>query len=269
MLCIETCSIFCTIIVNVLNFFRYIIHEIQTRCTAFIVYSYKMTVKTMSSNAVVKKTLQVESVSNLSFDEFQANYFSKEKPVLIENGIEDWPARKWTLKSLNEKAGHNTVFVRQNTSVESYRTGKSYSIESMKFSTYIENIEQNNRKAETTYLAVQNIKKALPELEADLQIPVYIEKVHLGPYLWLARQGHYEFCHFDPDDNFLIVLSGQKVVRLYPAAELERLYPNALGSKGKTIQSNVNCDDPDLTEYPKFRDATCYEVCYLFECYSF
>ena len=37
-------------------------------------------------------------------------------------------------------------------------------------------------------------------------------KLHLGPYLWLALKGHYEFCHFDPDDNFLIMIKGRKQV---------------------------------------------------------
>ena len=35
-------------------------------------------------------------------------------------------------------------------------------------------------------------------------------KLHLGPYLWLALRGHYEFCHFDPDDNFLVIIQGRE-----------------------------------------------------------
>ena len=35
-------------------------------------------------------------------------------------------------------------------------------------------------------------------------------KLHLGPYLWLALRGHYEFCHFDPDDNFLVMIQGRE-----------------------------------------------------------
>lgn len=87
-----------------------------------------------------------------------------------------------------------------------------------------------------------------------------MKKLHGGPFLWLAHKGHYEFCHFDPDDNFLLVFKGQKRVRLFPAQDIDKLYPNPLGSKGKTIQSRVDCDDPDMEQYPMFRDAQCIEV---------
>ena len=39
---------------------------------------------------------------------------------------------------------------------------------------------------------------------------------------WLTIKGHYEFCHFDPDDNFLVMIQGRKQVRsvdlsIYPS----------------------------------------------------
>ena len=198
---------------------------------------------------------------SLSNGDFERIYLNGEKPVIIENYIEDLPARYWNLSSLKEKAGHNNVFVRRNTSEESYKTGKKYNIESMLFSEYINNLESDTKKAKDCYLAVQNIRKALPELEQDFKIPEYVQKLHGGPFLWLAPKGHYEFCHFDPDDNILIVLSGKKHVRLYRALDLKKLYPNPLGSMGKTIQSQVNCNEPDQNKYPEFSDAICYEVC--------
>ena len=72
----------------------------------------------------------------------------------------------------------------------------------MQFREYIENLQAGNKKSESSYLAVQNFKKALPQLSNDL--PPYegiVGKVHAGPYLWIARPGHYEYCHFDPDDG--------------------------------------------------------------------
>ncbi|EDO33170.1 predicted protein [Nematostella vectensis] len=74
----------------------------------------------------------------------------------------------------------------------------------------------------------------------------------------MARENHYEFCHFDPDDNFLIMVHGRKRVRLF-GGRLSPLYPNELGSKGRTIQSQVNCDKPDLDKFPEFVNAVMYE----------
>ena len=31
--------------------------------------------------------------------------------------------------------------------------------------------------------------------------------------IYLKLKGHYEFCHFDPDDNFLVMIQGRKQVR--------------------------------------------------------
>ena len=74
--------------------------------------------------------------------------------------------------------------------------------------------------------------------------------------MWVALKGHYEFCHFDPDDNFLVMVRGRKRVLLF-GHDLTGLYPNRLGSKGKTVQSGVHCDDPDLTAHPRFAEAKC------------
>ena len=53
------------------------------------------------------------------------------------------------------------------------------------------------------------------------------------------------------------MITGQKRVHLY-GCDLSPMYPNALGSKGRTIQAQVNCDNPDLEKFPLFKTATCY-----------
>ena len=66
-----------------------------------------------------------------------------------------------------------------------------------------------------------------------------------------------EYCHFDPDDGMLIMLQGRKHVHLY-GCDPEPLYPNPLGSKGRTVQASVNCDKPDLESHPKFAEVQAY-----------
>ena len=66
-----------------------------------------------------------------------------------------------------------------------------------------------------------------------------------------------EYCHFDPDDGMLIMIKGRKQVRLF-GCDMENMYPNTLGSKGRTVQSQVNCDNPDLEQHPMFKNAKCY-----------
>jgi hypothetical protein len=136
--------------------------------------------------------------------------------------------------------------------------GRQYGVRQTTFGEYIADLQANNNRAKNSYLAVQNIRKAVPELEDDIRVPEYVEKVHGGPYLWIANAGHYEYCHFDPDDGMLAVLHGSKQVRLFAAEDLARLYPNPLGTKGRTIQSQVDCDDPKLADHPLFENIKCF-----------
>ncbi|ELU13249.1 hypothetical protein CAPTEDRAFT_186624, partial [Capitella teleta] len=178
-------------------------------------------------------------------------------PVVIEGALEDSPSREWTLDSLEERVGGNEVHVRANTNCEDYRLGRKYNIRQTTFRDYITDIRKNNKRAKSSYLAVQNIKKAFPQIAADFTVPEYVGKVHGGPYLWIARQGHYEYCHFDADDGLLIMLQGTKNVRLF-GCDVPSMYPNAKGTKGRTVQSQVNCDEPDLKMHPLFEGTKCY-----------
>ena len=76
-----------------------------------------------------------------------------------------------------------------------------------------------------------------------------------------STKGHYEFCHFDPDDNFLVMIRGRKRVRLFGYGHLESLYPNPLGSYGKTVQSRVDLDNVDPATFPLFgQKLTCQQT---------
>ena len=66
-----------------------------------------------------------------------------------------------------------------------------------------------------------------------------------------------EYCHIDPDDGMLVMLQGTKYVRLF-GCDIGPLYPNALGSKGRTIQAQVDCNNPDLEKHPLFEGTPCY-----------
>jgi len=212
----------------------------------------------------IKANHEIPRVSNLSEIDFHNEYFLKAKPVIITDATDDWPARNWTIPSLIERVGENQVWVRGQTNKEDYRVGRAYTIRKDKFGNYCNDLLKGNARARSSYLAVASMQQAFPELLPDLPLPKYLNnygKLHLGPYMWVALKGHYEFCHFDPDDNFLIMLQGRKQVRLF-GIDLNSLYPNPLGSHGKTVQSRVNCDQPDFEKFPKFANAVC-EHCIL------
>ena len=205
------------------------------------------------------KSRTIERVHGISEEDFVKCYLDAAKPLIIENYAHEWPAMSWTWESLRAKVGENTVHVRRNTGQEEYKVGKKYNIVQSKFREYLDDLLKGNKRSKNSYLAVQNLKQAFPQLLDDISVPPYVGKLHGGPYMWVATKNHYEFCHFDPDDNLLVMVAGRKRVRLY-GCDLKTMYPNPLGSKGRTIQSQVNCDDPDFERFGNFAQATCYEV---------
>ena len=88
--------------------------------------------------------------------------------------------------------------------------GKTYTIRKDTFKNYCTDLLGENARAKSSYLAVASMQMAFPQLLPELPFPEYMggDKLHLGPYLWAALRGHYEFNHFDPDDNFLIMIQG-------------------------------------------------------------
>ncbi|XP_071955678.1 bifunctional peptidase and arginyl-hydroxylase JMJD5-like [Antedon mediterranea] len=205
-----------------------------------------------------QKFVEIQEISAPPVHLFKDNYLIKGIPLVITDVANKWPSYNWTLDSLCTRAGDNVTFVRQNTNCTDYRAGKIYKIRKSTLREYIDDIRAENSRSINSYLAVQNIKKAFPQIQEDVPIPGYVSKVHGGPFMWIARKGHYEYCHFDPDDGMLVMLKGCKRVKLF-GCDLSTMYPNDLGSKGKTIQAQVNCNDPDFKVHPNFCNAVCYE----------
>lgn len=212
-------------------------------------------------------------------------YMTPGVPVIIEGGFTAWKANGWTLDSLRSRVGDVNVHVRWNTQCEEYRLGRKYETVQMPFKNFVDRVLANDperskarrmrnklngvasssveRKAsqdtiDNFYLAVQNIKRVFPALEDDISpLPSYVGKLHMGPFMWIAPDEHYEYTHFDPDDGMLFLISGEKRIRLFHWNYLEHLYPNPLGSKGRTIQATVNIDEPDFKAHPLFAQTVC------------
>ena len=72
-------------------------------------------------------------------------------------------------------AGENEVYVRKNTALETYKNGKQYCIVSMKFGKYVAEMRKGTKLSKNMYLAVQNIKKAFPQLQVRCR---YYSVVH-------------------------------------------------------------------------------------------
>jgi hypothetical protein len=121
----------------------------------------------------------------------------------------------------------------------------------MKLKDYINRLQEDPTAAQEYYLAVQNLKRIMPTLVPDVPMLPYVGKLHMGPYMWIAPPGHFEFCHTDADDGLLCIIEGKKVVRLYSWIYLNNLYPNPLGHKGMAaifprLGAHISNDDNQM-----------------------
>lgn len=141
------------------------------------------------------KLTAIQEVDALEFDQahFLANYLKQNRPLVIRNylGSVDLGTayQNWTLEYLVSKCGANKVHVRRNTIADEYKTGKAYFAQQTTFKSYIDDLVADNKRSQNSYLAVQNLKKAFPEVYDELKMEplIFNQKLHAGPFLWIAR----------------------------------------------------------------------------------
>ena len=79
--------------------------------------------------------------------------------------------------------------MRRNTIADEYKTGKAYFAQEASFKSYVDDLIEDNKRCQNSYLAVQNLKKAFPQIVDELNLPqlIFHQKLHAGPFLWIAR----------------------------------------------------------------------------------
>lgn len=131
--------------------------------------------------------------SNFDMEHFKDNYLQNNRPLVIRNALKVFDCGEayanWSLDYLKEKCGSNRVYVRRNTLNDEYKTGKAYFVQEIDFKKYAEDLEDESPISRNSYLAVQNLKKAFHQIAHELKMPPFVEKLHAGPFLWIARSG--------------------------------------------------------------------------------
>lgn len=164
---------------------------------------------------------------------FFQQFLFRSKPVIIENGLKDWPAmQKWTVNYLREMYGSKRVHIKLTPDgdfegVESATLWEGYRDDwipegvrsqlqfpdlvvvrpatvEMSFSQFLDVIASSNRTY-SAYLEYSSIPFHLPLLEEDIsEMPFLsglLDRRHLN--IWLSDGNTLGKLHFDPFDNFL------------------------------------------------------------------
>lgn len=198
------------------------------------------------------KTIPVDRVKNITKEEFIENYYKPQRPVLIENLTQDWPAfNKWSLDYIQERAGDQTVPLYNNEPAKGKQSVYA-PVKEMKLRDYIEIL-----KTKPTDLRIffYNILDSMPELIQDFKYPdIGLKFFKRLPALFFGGGNSKVFMHYDIDlpDSMHFHFHGNKSVTLFSQAQTKYLYkvPFSIHNIDK-----IDMDDPDFNTYPAMQYA--------------
>ncbi|MBZ0327614.1 MAG: cupin-like domain-containing protein [Altibacter sp.] len=198
---------------------------------------------------------EIDRVETITKEQFLANYFRPQRPVVIERIIEDWPAfTKWNFDYMVEVAGDKTVPLYDNRPVD-YKDGFNEPHAKMKMRDYIELIKKEPTKFR---IFLWNILKEVPELQKDYSYPDFGLKLLKGlPMLFFGGRDSYTFMHYDIDlaNIFHFHFQGKKEIILFDQKQNDFLYkiPHSL-----ITREDINFSNPDYNKWPALKKAKGY-----------
>lgn len=202
----------------------------------------------------------VDTVENISAEDFRKNYYNKMKPLVIKNLSKDWPAyKKWTWDHFIDIVGETEVGVYNNIKSDAYtpiNTADAY----MKFGDYLRKVKAGPLDLR---IFLFNIFQHAPGIIKDFEWPEHLMKgfVKKYPMLFVGGQGSVTHIHFDIDMSHILHTQfiGRKKVLLFPYQEQYKLYRKPWEVLSLANFANYS-QDFDYESFPAVKLAKGYEV---------
>jgi hypothetical protein len=204
------------------------------------------------------KLSPVDTVDNITPEDFIKNYLKPRRPVVIKGLTNNWPAReKWTPEYLKQMVGSKVVPLYDNSKADPSKPINSSAAE-MPFDDYIDLIRSQPTELRIFFF---NIFKQAPELLNDIVIPKdlmggFIESM---PAMFFGGSNSVTFLHYDIDlpHIFHTHFGGRKHVILFENKWKRRLYclPNATYAL-----EDYDVQNPDIKRFPALEGVEGQEV---------
>lgn len=200
---------------------------------------------------------EIGRVKKITKEAFIKQYFKKQKPVVIEQFITDWPAySKWSLDYMKEIAGDVTVPLYDDRPVD-YKDGFNEPHASMKMKEYVDLLKREPTKYR---IFLWNILKEIPILQKDFTYPDLGLRLMKGlPMLFFGGTDSHTFMHYDIDlaNIFHFHFEGKKQVILYDQSQSKFLYkiPHSL-----ITREDIDFSNPDFKKWPGLKRAKGYKT---------
>lgn len=195
---------------------------------------------------------QIPRVKTLSKQVFLKDYFRPQRPVVIENYIEDWPAyNKWNLDYIKEVAGNKEVPLYDDRPVK-HDEGFNEPHARMKMAEYVDLLKSEPTKYR---IFLWNVLKEVPILQKDFKFPDFGIRLMKGlPMLFFGGSDSHTFMHYDIDlaNIFHFHFEGKKQCILFSQDETKHLYkiPHSL-----ITREDIDFANPDLKKWPALKNA--------------
>ena len=196
------------------------------------------------------------------FKDFLRDYYFENRIGIFTGAIDNWPAANWTMDSLAEKVGKDSVVEVQTGREKSEHTeinGPSLKTE-MKFGDFINKIT-STESSNDLYLTANNHSFKNPNLAkllndiGDIGDGYFnVDRFVDSSFLWLGPKGVITPFHHDLTNNFFIQIKGKKLYHLIPAMQAPHMYDSNF------VYSDVNLLKPDFDKFPEFAKNSIIEV---------
>jgi len=200
---------------------------------------------------------EIPRVSSLTKSEFVNNFLKPQKPVVIENYVQDWPAySKWSLDYMKEVAGEKMVPLYDDRPVD-HKEGFNEPHARMKMKDYVDLLQREPTKFR---IFLWNVIKEVPVLQQDYQYPDFGISLMKGlPMLFFGGKDSHTFMHYDIDlaNIFHFHFDGKKECILFPQSENNYLYkvPHSL-----ITHEEIDFSNPDYEKWPALKRASGYKT---------
>jgi hypothetical protein len=192
--------------------------------------------------------------------EFLEEFYTANRPVLIEDFATSWPAlRRWCPQYLGDRFGAQQVQVMSGRDADDrYEVNWESHQTTMTLREYVDVItgagESNDR-----YLVANNRLLELPGMRALLE-DVEVNPEYLDPgtvdqtFLWFGPVGTVTPLHHDADNVLFVQVYGRKQISLISPFYSHRVYNDV------SVYSEVDLERPDLTRHARFAGVQKLEV---------
>lgn len=206
-------------------------------------------------------------VKDLDLETFREQYLKKKIPVIITDCMNDWPAissRKWSIDYILKVAAFRTVPIE----IGSKYTDEEWTQKLMTIKEFVNKYILNTESKQIGYLAQHNLFEQIEELSHDFYIPEYCslteEDINVDINAWFGPKLTVSPLHFDPKDNLLAQVMGNKYIRLYSSeTDSQSIYPNECKLLCNTSQ--VDLENVNEVKFALFNKIDNFYECILKE----